>query len=392
MRFGAFLAGAGAAVVLSAPTQAAGPCDPSAAGASVGRRDGSPGGLDGSLKLNDLIAVGTHNSYKTAIPGPVLAALGPRGRDLAYAHRPLVEQLDAGARQLEIDVYYDPQGGRFADPALLKAAGIALEPARRQALARPGFKVLHVPDSDVLSSCATLTDCLRIVRGWSQAHPDHTPLLLMFNAKTDRSSVPGGVDALPFDEAAFDALDAEIRAILPPSMLITPDDVQGGYPTLREAVLANAWPTLGASRGRIMFALDEGPEKVAIYRGRRRSLEGRVFFVNAPEDSPAAAYMTLNDPIADGDRIRRAVQAGFVVRTRADAGTAEARTNDVRRREAALSSGAQYVSTDYFWPDPQFAGGYRVRLPHGAASQCNPVRAPRACRGVVTVEAAKAGR
>ena len=339
--------------------------------------------MDANLKLNDLMMVGTHNSYKTAIPPVVLAAIGERGKGLDYAHRPLAEQLDDGARQLEIDVYYDPQGGRFSHPMSVKLTGQPLEPWRAAALAEPGFKVLHVPDVDVLSACPTLVMCLETIRRWSLAHPDHAPILLMFNTKTDASPVPGGTGALPMDAAAFDALDAEIRGVFPAHALITPADVQGGYPTLREAVLHDNWPTLGAARGKVLFALDEGPEKVAVYRGQRRTLEGRVFFVNTDESSPAAAYLTLNDPLADADRIRKAVKAGFIVRTRADADTDEARTNDGRRRDAALASGAQYVSTDYMRPDPRWPGGYQARLNGEAIAVCNPVRARKRCAGLV---------
>lgn len=341
--------------------------------------------IDRNLKLNDLVAVGTHNSYKAELPEAVMtmvrAASPERADEIDYRHRPLAEQLDAGARQLEIDIYNDPVGGRFVDPAGLRAAGVALDPARRAALTEPGFKVMHIQDIDVLSSCATLQACLGIVRRWSLAHPNHAPILLMFNAKTDPAVVPGGVDALPFDAAAFDALDREVRAVFPREALITPDDVQGAYPTLREAVIHDAWPTLGQARGKVLFALDEGPDKVALYRGQRRSLEGRVFFVDADESSPAAAYLTLNDPIAEAGRIRAAVAAGFLVRTRADSGTLEARGNEGRRRDAALASGAQYVSTDYLWPESRFRNDYRVRLPGGAAALCNPVRAAGRCAG-----------
>jgi membrane-associated phospholipid phosphatase len=342
--------------------------------------------IDRNLKLNDLVTVGTHNSYKTEVPAAVLAliraAAPDRADELDYRHRPLSEQLDAGARQLEIDVYYDPRGGRFQDPAGLRAAGIALDPARRAALAEPGFKVMHVPDIDVLSSCVTLKDCLGVVRRWSLAHPDHAPIMLMFNAKTDAAAMPGGVDALPFDAAAFDALDREIRAVFPPRALITPDNVQGAWPTLREAVLHDAWPTLGQSRGKLLFALDEDAAKVAVYRGKRRSLEGRVFFVNTDEASSAAAYLTLNDPVADAARIRKAVAAGFIVRTRADSGTVEARRNDTRPRDAALASGAQFVSTDYLWPESRLQNDYQVRLPGAAATLCNPARMAGRCAGV----------
>ena len=366
--------------------------DAAGAGASAGCQRAW---IDRNLKLNDLLTIGTHNSYKTEPPDAVMAevrAAPDRAQELDYGHRPLSEQLDAGARQLEIDVYYDPEGGRFLDPAGLRAAGVALDPARRAALAEPGFKVMHVQDIDVLSSCATLRACLGIVRRWSIAHPDHAPILLMFNAKTDPSPVAGGVAALPFDAAAFDALDREVREVFPPQALITPDDVQGAYPTLREAVLHGAWPTLGQARGKVLFALDEDPDKVAVYRGKRRSLEGRVFFVNADESSPAAAYLTLNDPISEAERIRKAVAAGFIVRTRADAGTLEARRNDPRRRDAALASGAQFVSTDYLWPEPRLHNDYQVRLPGGAAVLCNPVRAAGRCAGLAVETAAPASQ
>ncbi|HEY4030672.1 MAG TPA: Ca2+-dependent phosphoinositide-specific phospholipase C [Caulobacteraceae bacterium] len=369
-------------------------CDLKAADAASAGPGCQRAWMDRNLKLNDLVTVGTHNSYKTQPPDAILAliraAAPDRSIELDYGHRPLSEQLDAGARQLEIDVYADPKGGRFLDPAGLRAAGIALDPARRAALAEPGFKVMHVPDIDVLSSCVTLKACLGAVRRWSLAHPDHAPILLMFNAKTDKASMPGGVAALPFDAAAFDALDAEIRSVFPPHALITPDDVQGHYPTLREAVLHDAWPTLGQARGKVLFALDEDADKVAVYRGKRRSLEGRVFFVNTDESSPAAAYLTLNDPVEQADRIRKAVAAGLIVRTRADSGTLEARANDTRRRQAALASGAQWVSTDYLWPEPRLHNDYQARLPGGAAVLCNPVRAAGRCAGLAVETAGPA--
>ena len=80
-------------------------------------------------------------------------------------------------------------------------------------------------------------------------------------------------------------------------------------------------------------------------------------------------------------RIREAVRQGFIVRTRADADTVEARTADVSRRTAAFASGAQYVSTDYYWADPRFPT-YEVRLPGAEAAACNPVRATARCDGL----------
>jgi hypothetical protein len=332
------------------------------------------------LRLNDIVTVGTHNSYKQAIDPKLFALLMAKAPKLApaldYSHTALTDQLNDDARAIEIDVAYDPKGGLFAHPLGPALAAIPLPDGYSDYMSKPGFKVLHVQDFDFRSSCVTLHDCLAILKGWSRAHPNHVPILLTFNAKDD--SLPQQTQALKFDAAAFDAMDAEIRSVLDPEDLVTPDDVQGSYPTLREAVLKHGWPALSASRGKFILALDEEGAKIALYRGNRKSLEGRAMFVNAPEDSPAAAYLTLNEALTDTAHITADVKLGLLVRTRADADTVEARANDTRRRDAALASGAQYISTDYMQPDTRFSA-YTARMPNGTVAVCNPVRAAGKC-------------
>jgi hypothetical protein len=345
--------------------------------------------IDSHLRMNQLQLIGTHNSYKLALPDDELAAhraVDAAGADsIDYAHRPLAEQLDRGLRSLELDVYPDPQGGRYLQPPGAHRRGYAQSPwilAERQKMQRPGFKVMHLADIDFRSSCLTLQDCLTIVREWSQAHPRHLPILITLNAKDGRGGA-GAMQPLPFDAAAFDALDAEIRAALPDDLLLTPDQVQGAHPTLRDAVRTDGWPLLAQARGKVFLALDEDARKVALYRGARRSLEGRAMFVNSDEASPAAAYLTLNDPLGDQARITRAVAAGYLVRTRADADTREARSSDTRRREAAFRSGAQYVSTDYPWPDQRW-GDYRVTFPSDAPyARLNPADGNPKCPSLI---------
>lgn len=345
---------------------------------------GSPGcdltALDRQLRMNDIQVIGTHNSYKQAMPPEELAAHrahDAKGADgIDYGHPPIPQQLDRGARTIELDVYYDPAGGRYAHPPGAWRKGYANPPWAPEAAAqmlRPGFKVMHLADIDFRSNCQTFVVCLTQIRDWSRAHPHHVPIMLLLNAK-DGGGGPGAVAPLRFDEKAFDALDAEVLSVFQRRELVTPDDVQGRYPTLRDAVLAGQWPSLGGTRGKVFFVLDEDARKVAAYRGHRSSLEGRVMFVNTDERSPAAAYLTLNDPLGEARRIAHDVAAGFMVRTRADADTAEARLNDTHRREAAFASGAQYVSTDYMQADRRFSD-YRVQLPQNAVARCNPVRA-----------------
>jgi hypothetical protein len=340
--------------------------------------------MDANLHLNDILVVGTHNSYKQAIDPKIMALIASKSPQIAasldYSHLTLDEQLDGGARAIELDVAYDPKGGLFARPLGPMLTGVALPDGYAQAMSKPGFKVLHAQDFDFRVSCLTFVQCLTILKTWSAAHPDHVPILITLNAKDD-SPIPQGTQALKFDTPAFDALDAEVNSVFAPADLITPDAVRGSTTTLRQAVLEHGWPTLGQSRGKFLFALDEDEPKISLYRGGRKTLEGRTMFINAPEDAPDAAYLTLNEALTDTAHITRDVKAGFLVRTRADADTVEARKNDTTRRDAALASGAQYVSTDYMEPDTRF-GPYQARLPFGAVALCNPQRAPERCDGL----------
>jgi hypothetical protein len=330
-----------------------------------------------ALPMNRLQVAGTHNSYKMAIAPKEMEQLrkanAKAATELDYSHIRLTDQLNTGARQLELDFVYDPDGGRYSAPLFRKVVPDTT-PYDLAPMARPGLKVLHVPDIDYRSVCPLFVDCLREIRAWSKAHPDHVPILIIMNLKQDQIKVPGAVKLLPFDAKAMDTVDAEIRSVFPENELITPDKVQGRRKTLREAVLAGGWPRLKAARGKFMFAIDEGPDVVAVYRGARKSLEGRVCFINSPsEDSPAAAYLTLNEPIELQGRIRNDVRAGYIVRTRADADTYEARKGEYERQKQAFASGAQYVSTDYMQPDPRF-GLYEAHLPGGGLARLNPVQ------------------
>ena len=62
----------------------------------------------------------------------------------------------------------------------------------------------------------------------------------------------------------------------------------------------------------------------------------------------------------------------------ASASVVQARANDTTMRDAALSGGAQFVSTDYEVPDARL-GPYVVKIPDGTPARCNPVTAPPKC-------------
>ncbi len=341
---------------------------------------------DACLRLNHLQVLGTHNSYHLAPAAPILAMLGDRAAAYDYTHQPLPVQLERlGVRQFEIDVYADPAGGRYSTPAALRlTSGLEGTMPPAAVMRAPGFKVLHVPDIDFGSTCPTLVACLIEIRDWSRAHPRHVPITVMLELKDGPREDPRGlglVQPLPIDGPALDALDAEIRSVFDEAQLLTPDDVRGRRPTLRQAIEHDGWPRLGAVRGKVLFAMDNTGAHRDAYLEGHPSLERRVLFVSAEPGSPAAAFLKLNDALGDaGARIRSRVAEAYIVRTRADEPGKEARTNDPTRRDAAFATGAHFVSTDY--PEPgRFAGGYVARLPGAAQlpARCNPVTAPPGC-------------
>jgi hypothetical protein len=370
-------------VLLLSTGAASAACDLAAPDAKAAGPDCARAWMDANLRMNDIVTVGTHNSYKAAIPDKIMALIrmgsSRAAKGLDYAHKPLAAQLDDGARAIEIDVVYDPQGGLYAHPAGAAMTGETMPPEWQAAMAAPGFKVLHVQDIDFHAVCITFVACLKDLKAWSDAHPDHVPILVTMNAKDDSIPMPGSVTPLKFDADAYDALEAEIRSVFGPGDLVTPDMVRGDYKTLREAVLTRGWPTLGAARGKFLFALDETGDKIKPILDRAPSLEGRTMFVTAPEDSPAAAFLVLNET-SDIPHIRDAVHRNFLVRTRADADTVEARTNDTSRRDKALTSGAQYISTDYMEADARLSD-YTARMPAGVIAACNPERDAARCAG-----------
>ena len=298
-----------------------------------------PESTNAGININHLQFVGSHNSYKKAMPDGFVKQLmrvNPEVMEsLEYEHIPLAEQLDLGIRKLELDVFY------VADAA--------------------SFQVGHVQQIDMNSNCATLRICLNQIIAWSKKNTTHAPIWISFNTKDDY--IFGLPSPENFTPEAFNLMDAIIEEILGEN-LIRPRDI-----------VDLQWPLLDEARGKFILILDEGGSKRDMYY---EGWQQRPMFTNAPEGHPAAAIMIINDPVDQIEEIQRLVKAGYMIRTRADADTREARDNDTRRKVAAFESGAQAVSTDYYLPATHFGNEYQVSLPEPV--QCNPITAPKYCR------------
>jgi hypothetical protein len=339
-----------------------------------------------AVKLNEIQVIGTHNSYHAGIAPSEAKLFLDRNpqvyQSLEYRHAPLDQQFAAGVRQIELDIFADSEGGRYAHPKgpdAVTAANLPKDPEfdPEGLMKKPGFKVMHLQDFDYRSTCQQLVACLKIVRAWSHSNPKHVPIFILLETK--QSDLPPQYHATTpekFTSATFDALDAEIRSVFSPNEMITPDQVRGKHATLEEAVLHHDWPTLDAARGKVIFLMDQRPVG-PVYLEGHPSLKNRLIFTNAEPGQPDCAFTEQNDGAQE--TIAALVRKGYLVRTRTDADTKQARTNDTSRREIALASGAQLLSTDYPASEPSQWTGYSVGLPGGAVARCNPVDAPPTC-------------
>lgn len=292
----------------------------------------TPGPLDDALRMNHIQMKATHNSYHLR-PTLQIPAWD-------YSHAPLDVQLqDQGVRSVELDLHWNAFCERF--------------------------EVYHLGTIDDLTTCRAFTQCLDTIRTWSDAHPSHHPLFIHLEPKDNYAA-----SAL---EARFAAMEREILSVFPRELIVTPDEVRGTSATVADAVRARGWPTLRASRGRVLFYIDRSDAFRTAYTHGGRDLEGRLAFVDSAMTDPFGAILVINNATRVDD-IGAAVRANFIVRVFS---WGPNDTDPARAPERVLATGAQIMSTDV----PAMAPGVTtwVDVPGGTPSRCNPLNAPMGC-------------
>src|SRR6266542_912832 len=276
--------------------------------------------------------------------------------------KPLDVQLDQeGVRSVELDLHYlldDDQKGHH-------------------------FEVYHVVLADQGTTCQQLTDCLQVIKKWSDAYPGHLPIYIQMEPKE-------GFDKATPLEQIFGDLEAAIERVFPRRRILTPDELRGTAATLPAALAAaGGWPTLDKLRGRVMFGFDNRTEIRAAYTHGLQDLSGRLVFVDSDPGDPFAALTIQNDPVVNAVQIEAALGAHMLVRTRADSDGDQARADDRTLLEAALGIGAHFVSTDF--PAPVDGLVYYFEIPDGTPARCNPRTAPAECTALAIEDPAFVG-
>ena len=301
----------------------------------------APAAAQDGLRVNDLQARGTHNSFHRdpGFPGSDVPGWG-------YSHAPIDHQFQrGGVRQIELDVHYNA--------------------------ARDEFEVYHAWFGDDRTTCDPLAHCLSLIRAFSEAHPGHHPILVLVEFKDNgppkNTELPEDGDPFtePFTAATYDKLDAALADGLGAERLLTPDDVTVPGLDLRTSITTRGWPLLKQARGTVLTAVD-GDDHAAAYSRGWTSLAGRSLFVQAEGDKPVAAFVSRDGARLPGEdkyaRMRRLVGEGFLVRDYSGPGSFE----------AAKAAGAHFISSDE--PEQLVLSDDPL-----APSRCNPVTAPAVC-------------
>lgn len=297
---------------------------------------GDPG-LDHLLRVTDVTMRCTHNSYHVE----PAAAVDDSHR---YTHAPLDVQLgEQGVRAFELDVH-----------------------------SGAGFPVLHIPlGIDDRSTCPDLGACLGVIDTWSASHPEHHLVVVWIEIKDELDS---GVYIK--DYAAFDAV---IRGAVAPERLYEPDAFKRGRPTLREALVAEGWPTLAETRGKVMVVLlDVDPPHNRDYTYNYTSVDGRAMFARAGVDQyelPWAVIAKIDDP-TDAAAIAAARAAGLLIASNTG-GAGGSDADNALRLQGGIANGSNMLCDDF--PAPVPGRDYVLDLPGGTPSICNPQTAPAAC-------------
>ena len=307
-------------------------------GEVTGDGDGDEGSLDDLLTLDHVQVKGTHNSYHIE---PFL----PFDASHEYTHPPLDVQLeDFGVRAFELDLHRS-----LIDGELL---------------------VYHILAIDEDSTCDRFVDCLGLVADWSDANPEHVPIMIWLEIKDST----GGMaidDLLLVDQTILDVFSVD--------RIVTPDFVRGGYDSVREALEQEGWPTLGEVRGKVMFMVLNGShESVPDYTYDNTSLLGRMMFVSdADPATPYAAVAKINDP---GSESIATAHGNRIITASNTCGAGQDEADCFAELEAGRMSGTHALMDDFL--EPVDGMSYFLDLPDGNPVRCNEATAPPECSAV----------
>ncbi len=296
--------------------------------------------LEAGVKFNELAFIGTHNSYqKQSVPSMrklysllselTFGMVKATGGD--FESQTLTQQFNCGIRNVELDIETFERDGELS------------------------FTCMHNPTFDMGTTCYDLELALKEIVLWSDNNPDHLPITVIIEPKRI---------FLPIENMEFFNMDyvAVLENMLRENLgdkLFTPSDMLRGYASFGEMRAADDWCEVKDMLGKVVILLhDTGVTED--YIALDPSIRSQVMFpMLRPNDAErdCASFLIINDPkevikckvdILDSKKL--------IARTRSD----EFNKISEERRETAIYSGAQLISTDYPPRDDLASDAYAV--------------------------------
>ena len=299
--------------------------------------------LERPLRLNQLQALGTHNSYHVA------------------PHR---------SRRSRIGHWqYTPRSARRA----VRVRGHPPDRARRVRATRRASacctsrrRLRHdVPDAT--------SQCLQVVKTWSDAHPQ---------ARADRD--PHRAERHRLRARHAGAPVGRARAWTSSTPRSARSSRRGRDHARRRArhatrrsprpIATDGWPTIDSVRGKVhVHDGQRGRRTATRYTAGHPTLEGRMIFTNS---QIRAARRRVHQAQRPDRRPRRRSRPRSPPATSCGPGPTATRARPgpttPAARDAALASGAQWVSTDYEVPGRAYGSPYFVAIPGGTPRALQP--------------------
>lgn len=309
--------------------------------------------IDPRLKLSHFTISGTHNSYHK------------QGWFYPYEHSSLESQLDAGVRQVELDIHIMANGNA----------------------------IYHLQIVDDNTNCYCLNDCLRRIRRWSDRNPNHTPIFVFFEIKEKFYedffiAANGGVKCHHIED-----IKKQILAVFPTDSLILADQIQGNYSSISLALKRQkenelngnftydnyGWPPMSLSLGKIVpVLLDDAYNRAPELFGTCEAIQKFLLVAQSSLDPPYASIICISTPFNQRQTLIAGLAKGLI--TRLLLGYGDSRLID--KYTEARKYGIHIVSTDSAQCDgTPLCRSIAADFPKSASVLCNTLTAPNFCSG-----------
>ncbi|MPM66338.1 hypothetical protein SDC9_113245 [bioreactor metagenome] len=199
------------------------------------------------------------------------------------------------------------------------------------------LRVCHIPIFDMNSSCYDLKTALKEIKMWSDNNPSHLPITILIEPKV--AFLNEGTIFHQFSLADAKLLDTDLAEGLGDS-LYTPQDMMKGYTSFTQLRETIGSVPLEETLGKVLVIFH--PSAVTNdYYAADESLMTQKMFPSVSPDKENALFVLENDPYSEN--IASLVAQNYIVRTRADSFLFYSN----EKREKAVESGAQIISSDY---------------------------------------------